>query len=360
MVEYWPWQSLVFGAETYWGGVLPHSQVPGRVYQEVARIGEEFAAVGSLACEAVPDCDVAVLYDTDSKFALAGQPPLGSPGGPADRDSYWRIVSAFYRGAFDAGLQVRIVRPRQLFGPRPPGGTPEQPTSPATFAATNPVLLVPAFFTVGDGDLEWLEAYAAAGGHLVLGPRTGYADAEGRARAEIQPAFLHKAAGVWYEEFSNLAEPVPVRSTGANAFKLEAGAVATDWVDCLNLVDAEPLANYEHPHFGRWPALTTRPHGSGRITVIGTVPGQAFAGSIAAWLVPEPVAGWGRLLGPVRATTATVHDGSRLHFLHNWSWVPGSVTARIQLEDAVSGEKFNVGDQVTLKAWDVRVLQAKR
>jgi hypothetical protein len=36
------------------------------------------------------------------------------------------------------------------------------------------------------------------------------------------------------------------------------------------------------------------------------------------------------------------------------------VTARIQLEDAVSGEKFNVGDQVTLKAWDVRVLQAKR
>jgi beta-galactosidase len=93
--------------------------------------------------------------------------------------------------------------------------------------------------------------------------------------------------------------------------------------------------------------------------VIGTVPGQTFARSIAAWLVPEPVAGWGRLLGPVRATTATVHDGCRLHFLHNWSWRPGSVAAPFQLEDAVSGERFDLRDQVTLKAWDVRVLRAK-
>jgi beta-galactosidase len=359
MIEYWPWQSLDFGAETYWGGVLPHSQVPGRVYREVARIGEEFASVGPLACGAVPDYDIAVLYDTDSKFALAGQSPLVKRDGPSDPDSYWQIVTSFYRGAFDAGLQVRFVRPRQLFGLRRPGEAPQQPTSPAEFAAANPVLLVAAFFTASDEDLEWMEGYAAAGGHLVLGPRTGYADREGRARVETQPACLHKAAGSWYEEFSNLAEPVPVRAAGASEFGLEAGAVATDWVDCLNLVDAEPLAHYEHPHFSRWPALTTRPHGSGRVTVIGTVPGQAFARSIAAWLVPAPVAGWGRLLGPVRATTATVHDGCRLHFLHNWSWHPGSVSAPVQLEDAISGERFDLGDQVTLKAWDVRVLRAK-
>ena len=48
----------------------------------------------------------------------------------------------------------------------------------------------------GDSDLAWFEAYAAAGGHLVLGPRTAYADHEARARAEEAPAMLTKAAGV--------------------------------------------------------------------------------------------------------------------------------------------------------------------
>ena len=43
-----------------------------------------------------------------------------------------------------------------------------------------PVLVVPALFTASEGDLDRLAAYAGAGGHLVLGPRTGYADAEGR------------------------------------------------------------------------------------------------------------------------------------------------------------------------------------
>ena len=33
MIEYWHWHTLHFGAETYWGGVLPHSQEPGRTYR---------------------------------------------------------------------------------------------------------------------------------------------------------------------------------------------------------------------------------------------------------------------------------------------------------------------------------------
>ena len=87
------------------------------------------------------------------------------------------------------------MRPRQLFGPRRLDEAPQQPTSPAEFATANPVLLVAAFFTASDEDLEWLEGYAAAGGHLVLGPRSGYADREGRARVEAERACLHRAAG---------------------------------------------------------------------------------------------------------------------------------------------------------------------
>ena len=118
MVEYWHWHTLHFGVETYWGGVLPHSQVPGRTYAELARLGAEFARAGDRVARSVPDADVAVLYDSDSKFALSSQAPFGAPGQYLDPDSYRRIVAAFYRGAFDAGLQARLVRPQQLFASR--------------------------------------------------------------------------------------------------------------------------------------------------------------------------------------------------------------------------------------------------
>ena len=36
MIEYWQWQTLHYGIETYWGGVLPHSGRPGRIYREIA------------------------------------------------------------------------------------------------------------------------------------------------------------------------------------------------------------------------------------------------------------------------------------------------------------------------------------
>ena len=44
MISYWHWNTLAFGAETYWGGVLPHSGEPGRVYRELAVLGGELAA----------------------------------------------------------------------------------------------------------------------------------------------------------------------------------------------------------------------------------------------------------------------------------------------------------------------------
>ena len=36
MIEYWHWHTLHFGIETYWGGILPHSGQPGRIYRRVS------------------------------------------------------------------------------------------------------------------------------------------------------------------------------------------------------------------------------------------------------------------------------------------------------------------------------------
>jgi len=348
MIEYWHWHTLHFGAETYWGGVLPHSQRPGRAYRELAGLGGELRRAGALVAAATPDADVAVLYASDSRWALQGQPSLSLADGAPDPNTYPRIVSAFYRGAFDAGLQVRVVRPQLLFA-----------EDPARVAQIRPVLVVAAYYPAHDDALDWLERYAAAGGHLVLGPRTGYADPEARARTDVQPARLHEAAGTWYDEFSNLTDDVTVAPVPGAGLHL-AGARATAWVDGLVADGSDVLVRYVHPHFGAWPAVTTRAHGMGRVTVVGTVPNPAFAASLARWLVPAPLSGWADLPPSVTVHTSTRTDGDRVHIMHNWSWEAVEVTAPSDMSDALAdgsdAREIAAGDRLALGAWDVRVL----
>ncbi|MGP3915604.1 beta-galactosidase [Nonomuraea sp. 10N515B] len=352
MIEYWQWHTLNFGFETYWGGVLPHSNQPGRTYAELARLGAELEAAGPLVAGLEPDADITMVYSLPSKWLMQKHPPLPASDGGPDAAAYHRIFDPFYRGAFDAGRQVRIVHARQLHDPRGrrAGTTPEEA------ARRHPVLLVPALYVVDDATLDWLAAYAHAGGHLVLGPRTAYADHEARARREPAPARLAEAAGVRYDEFSNLTRDLPVRAAPGSPLALPDNATATRWADALTVADADVLATYVHPHFGRWPAITTRRHGAGRVTYVGTVPGRDLARTLATWLAPSPVSGWQDLPASVTATTGTSPDGRRVHVVHNWSWEPARVAVPVELSDVVDGASVPAGSALTLGAWDVRVL----
>ncbi len=343
LVEYWHWNTLAFGAETYWGGVLPHSGIPGRAYHEIARIGRELRDVGGAFAAAEPDYDIAVLYDSDSKFALSTQGPLRD-GALIDPDSYRHVVAAFSRGIFDAKRQQRLVRPQHLLPSR--GGQ----ADPAAAAARYPVLIAAAFYTAADEDLDFLVRYARAGGHLVVGPRTGYGDREGRARLERAPARITDAAGVWYDELASLPSPVPVRG-------LLQGA-ATGFAEGLNAAGAEVLARYRHPHLSRWAAVTTRAAGAGRITVIGTVPDQDLAAGLARWLAPQAAGGWTTDESVTVSTSADRSGAVRLHVLHNWSWDGATAWSSAPVTDMLGGCRYSPAEPITLGAWDVRLLRS--
>jgi beta-galactosidase len=261
-------------------------------------------------------------------------PPLSHEDGSPDERSYQGLFDPFYRGAFEAGLQVRVLHASQFTG--------------ADSVAQHPVLVVPGLYLADDALLEQLVAYAAAGGHLVVGPRTGYADEEARARIAIMPAGLAEAAGVAYDEYSNLSTDVPVIGVG---LELGEDTAATRWADGLRIDGAEVLAGYDHPHFGRWPAITTRAHGSGRITYVGTVPNPALAAALFRWIQP---AAWTGLPGSVSVTSATTADGQRLRFVHNWSWDTVTIDLPHAVHDVLADAATD--DKLALGPWDVRVL----
>jgi beta-galactosidase len=341
MIEYWHWHTLHFGAETYWGGVLPHSGRPGRTYAEIARLGAELKRAGALVTGLTPDADVAMLYSLPSKWLMQKYPPLShDDGGPDDR-AYHGLFDPFYRGAFDAGLQVRILHQSQFTG------------AADDLAARHPVLVVPGLYLTDDATLDRLVGFAAAGGHLVVGPRTAYADHEARARTDVMPARLAEAAGVWYDEYSNITGELPVRAADGSPLELGGDAAGTRWVDGLQVTGAEVLAGYEHPHFRRWPVMTTRPHGSGRITYVGTVPNPALGTALFRWIAP---AAQSDLPAGVTVTGATSANGRQLRFVHNWSWDPVNVELPGGVRDVLSGTDHSPGEKLVLGPWDVRVL----
>ena len=340
MIEYWHWHTLHFGTETYWGGVLPHSQQPGRVYDELAGLGRQLAAIGTRLDDYVPDADIAILWDTATKHAYDFNPPLHLPGGAPNRFAYRDIVGAFQRGAVEAGAQIRIVNMEQF-----------REIDPAELAAQYPVLVAAVFVTTDD-DLSRLAAYAEAGGTLIVGPRTGYGDEEARARHAVAPDVLRPAAGVCYEEFSNLAEPLPVQGEG---WELSPGAAATQWLDGYRLEGAEVLASYDHHYFGAFPAVTSKVAGSGRVVAVGTVPNPAFAVDLFRRFIPTPASsGWERDPS-VTVLSGRTPDGP-VWFLHNWSKDPAAATVPVDCTGMVDGAAHRSGDRIELGPWGVTVL----
>jgi beta-galactosidase len=342
MVEYWHWHSIHFGHETYWLGVLGHDGEPGRCYAEVKRIAGELRRAGSAVVDLVPDADVAVLCSRESRWAMEFQPPLAGDDGLApDRHSYERILARFYEGLFGAGLQADIVYAQQLG------------TDADALVARWPVLVVPALYVADDALLDVLVEYAQAGGHLVLGFRSGYADEEARARAEVMPGRLRAAVGASYGEYTNLTAPVPLRGRGDLA--LGERATATAWADALVRDGAESLVDYEHPHLGRWAAVTTHAHGRGRVTYVGTLPDSELAVALGRWLRPGPDP-WTDRPPSVTVTGARNREGERVMFVSNWSWDRVSVPLPVAARDLLSGTDLGPGGVLELESWDVRVL----
>jgi beta-galactosidase len=341
MVEYWHWHSLHFGTETYWGGILPHSQKPGRIYREIAEIGSTLRSIGDSLQGYVPDADVTLLFSNPSKWAMEFFPPLSVDYGP-DAASYNRIFDSFYRGVVDAGRQARVLHDVQALE-----------LTAAELAERHPVLVVPALYVATDELLELLRDYAAAGGHLVIGVRTGYGDGEARARRAVAPAILGDSAGVRYDEFSNLDRDLPLSASGD--LLLSPGARGTAWADGLEAEGADVLVRYDDVEFGRFAAVTSRVAGEGRITTVGTVPNPALAADLARWLAPEPTSG-----GWNRSAAVTVLSGragsARVWFVHNWSSQPASAETPNPVRDLVSGAQHAAGAPLSLDPWACLVL----
>jgi beta-galactosidase len=310
MVEYWHWHSLHYGQETYWKGVLSHDLEPGRIYAEVARTAHELQRVGPHLVNLQAAHPVALLYSNDSRRGTDYMPFLESQPTGDMPWHHWqgydlelhRLYGALYR--LNVGVDFIFPETEDL--------------------SRYKVIVVPPLYIASDALLGRLVDYVRGGGHLVLTPKSGFCDEYSTVRATMAPGPLREAAGIHYQEFSNLAKPLALHGD-----PLQAGAQnqVSDWAEMLLLDTARPVAYYDHPFFGKYPAITENHFGKGMVTYQGTVLSAALQQKVLERVfVQAHIAGPDQKLPTaVRVKHGVNRAGKAIHYYFNFSSAPQSL-----------------------------------
>jgi beta-galactosidase len=142
------------------------------------------------------------------------------------------------------------------------------------------LIVAPRWTHLDDGDAAALREWVLAGGHLLLGARSGSKDRHGAFHDHRQPGpVLAPLLGAEVEDLHVLTAGIPV-----------AGAVAGCGLRVgerllVTAADAEVAARWGDGHgwLAGTPALVTRRAGRGRISYLGAQPDDTLADAVAVW-----------------------------------------------------------------------------
>lgn len=334
MVEYWHWHSIHYGQETYWKGVLGHDLEPGRPYNEVSRTAHELLRIGSQIADYKRVNPVAILYSDDSHYGIEFMKF-------SDHQNYNTILRQMYHALYQDNVGIDFVFPE------------------GTNFSDYKVIVVPPLYVASDALLNKLVDYVRGGGHLLMAFKSGFTNEYDTVRWITMPGILREAAGFHYQEFSNLRQPLPLKD---DPFHAGAENKVSDWAEMLTLDSARALAYYDHPFFGKYPAITENHFGKGSLTYEGTVLSDALQSKVMLRVLQ----GAG-ITGPdqelpasVRVKHGTNRSGKTVHFFLNYSsdsqtfnYAYGAGT------DLLSQSAVGHAQKVTVQPWNLLLIEEK-
>jgi beta-galactosidase len=191
--------------------------------------------------EALRSRRAAVLWRQDNLWEMQASPHTKAW-------DTWSHVYAYYAALKAVGAAVTFVAAEEVVDP-----------------AVHPFLIVPACSMVDAALVDRWEAYAEAGGHLILSCRTGQKDDRGHFHESRLQAPIHGLIGAGVEDNDQLPPDVfgRVRTAGGE----HRWSV---WGELLSPKSGtEVLASYQDQYYAGTPAAVTRRLGRGTVTYVG-------------------------------------------------------------------------------------------
>jgi beta-galactosidase len=344
MIEYWHWASIHSGQETFWKGVLSHDLEPNRAYDEVVRTGNELQLIGPDLVNLKITNQVAILWSVDSLNAISFMPFTSSGPqwslAPPTAD-YASLTQQFHRALYKLNVGTDFVFPLD-----------------ADFSRYK-LLIVPALYIADDDLLEKIAAYVKGGGHVLMTFKSGFANENSAVRWVRAPGPLREAVGFSYQEFSNLEHPLPLNG---DPFRAGADNNVSYWAEFLMPEHAKALAWYDHPFFGKWPAITRNQYGSGTLTYEGTY----LSNELQRRVVLDTLKDAGittpdlDVPAPVHAKHGVNRAGKQIHYYLNYSSAPQEITYTAgDGIDLPTKSLVTHGQKAIVPPWDVLIVEEK-
>ena len=347
MVQYWHWASIPANQETYWKGVLSHDLEPNRAYTEVSRTAHELQKIGPHLTGLQIHNQVAILWSRDSRNAISFMPFTSNASVPwglgKSSVGYDSLVQQIHHSLYDLNISADFVFP-----------------TTQDFSAYK-LLIVPALYISDDALLLRISDYVKNGGHVVMTFKSGFANENSAVRWVRAPGPLREAAGFSYQEFSNLEHPLALKG---DPFHLGAENTTANqvsyWAEFLIPEHAKAIAYYDHPFFGRWPAITENDFGAGTLLYEGTYLSDKLQTAVLRGSLEKL-----GLTGPDQQLPPAVHVqhgvnrlGKRLHYYFNY----GSAEVKLSYPYAAGtnllDEKPMAKDAAfALAPWDLAIIE---
>ena len=253
-ILFFQWRQSMAGSEKFHSGMVPHAGEDSRVWREISAFGNELAELEAFT-DARVDARVAIVFEWDSWWSLE------QAATPAQM-SYVRSVFAWYRELFRRAIIVDFVQ------------------ADADLSGYD-LVVAPTLFLASAAAIGNLDAYAQAGGTLLVTYQSAIIDEVSRITEGGYLGALQSTLGIRVEEFAPFAGPdlavtgAAAAPVGAITGELTGDADAHVWAEFVNDRGAEVLARFVGGVVDGWPAITRNAAGSGVAWYSATQPGDA-------------------------------------------------------------------------------------
>ena len=151
-------------------------------------------------------------------------------------------------------------------------------------------------------------------------------------------------------------------SLKGDPFHVGAENKVSDWAEMLVVDTAKPLAYYDHPFLGKYPAITRNSLGKGTLTYEGTLLSEKLQEKVLLDVLQlAGLAGPDQQLpAPVRVKHGVNRNSKTIHYYFNYSSDPQTFTYSYGAgSDLLTQDAASPAQKISLKPWDLVIIEEK-
>lgn len=326
LVVHFRWRSAVAGAEQFWHGLIDHSNVPGRRFNEFAQLCQEVNQLGTQLQGTKLVNEVAILHSFEQAQALHIQPQV-------EGMEYYENIKHYHRAITKLGIGCDVINWQESL-------------------AGYKVIIAPSLYVLNAEAVAKLEKFVADGGRLILTYRTGVKEMNNQCVMAPLPGLLSPLAGIVVEEYDPIGnDRHHIIDQSGHEYDCE------QWADIIQLNTAKAIAWYNDDYYAGKPAVTVNTWGHGKVYYVGThIEERAWMDRLKQLAEELHIRTYGELPEGVQISVRTGDNGSYL-FLLNLSRLQHHIELPEHYPSVLNPDNGHQGSMYTIAPYGVEILK---